>query len=267
MTLVKKLIFAPFFLIIFAILISQLNPLLKSYEFIFSLSLDTFMQLIILTSLLLLSSFLFVLFASLAFDWKIVLPVSLVVSLLPIILINQTLGIILSVGILAALLLTYLGLENTLKNYLTFAPSSLFGPPIRHLSSLLILVISLTYFLSISQVIQQKGFEIPDSLIETSLKLVPQPQPSVLDTLAPPQNLLTDTLKQTIKDQLQNIIKPYLGIIPAILAVLLFLILQSLMSILNLLIYPLLWIIFYILEKTGFTKFTEETRVVKKMII
>lgn len=311
MNAVKKLILAPFFLIILAILISQLNPLLKSYEFIFSLSLDTFIQLIVLSGLILLSSFSFVLFASFAFDWKIVLPVSLVSSILPMLFVNQTLGLILSVGILVSLLITYLEVEKTLKNYLTFDPNSLFGPPIRHLSSMLILVISLTYFLSISQVIQQKSFQIPDSLIETSLKLVPQSQsektettqqplptispqqiellkknpdllkqygldPKILDSLTqpkkaqtskPPQDLLTGTVKQAIKDQLQNVLKPYLGIIPAVLDILLFLILQSLLSILNLLIYPFLWITFYILEKSGFIKFTVETRSVKKMVI
>ena len=311
MILLKKLILAPSFLIIFAILISQLNPLLKSYEFIFSLSLDTFIQLIVLSGLILLSSFSFVLFTALAFDWKIVLPVGLSGSLIPMIFVSQTLGLILSVGFLAVFLIIYLGVENTLKNYLTFEPNSLFGPPIRHLASLLILVVSLTYFLSISQVIQKQGFEIPDSLIESSLKLVPLPEsektdttlkpqlqitpeqiellkknpdllkqygldPSVLDTLAPPkdkqptkapQNLLTDTLKQTLKDQLSSIIKPYLGIIPAILAVLLFLILQSLVSIFNLLIYPLLWITFFILEKTGFVSFVVEQRPVKKIVV
>lgn len=311
MNVAKKLTFAPFFLVVLSILTSQLNPILRSYDFIFSLSWESTTVLIILSGLITLASFWFVLFASLASGWKMVLPVGLVGSLIPMVLVKPTLGFILSVGILIALILTYLGVENTLKNYLNFEPNSLFGPPIRHLSSLLILVISLTYFLSISQVIQQKSFEIPDSLIDQALKLTPLPEttnqpqkqsiqpqltkeqidllkqnpdllkqagldPAILDTLAPqqdqrtpkpPQNLLSDTLKQTIKDQLQSVIKPYLGIIPAILAVSLFLILQSIVSILNLLIYPLLWITFYILEKTGFIKFTTEMREVKKIVV
>lgn len=312
MPTLKKLTLAPFFLIVFSILTFQLNPFLKSYDFIFSLSWVSLIQLVTLTFLIIISSFLFVLFASLAVDWKIVLPVSLTASLLPLVLINLSLGLILSVGILSALLLIYLSVENTLKNYLTFEPNNLFGPPIRHLSSLLILVISLTYFLSISQAIQKTSFEIPDSLIDTSLKLIPQPKsgkqeskpkqalpaippdqiellkqnpdllkqygldPSVLDALGnpekdqiqkPPEDLLTATVKQTIKDQLQNIIKPYQSVIPTVLAVLLFFILLSFTSILNLLIYPLLWITFYILEKTGFIKFVIEQRPVKKMVI
>jgi len=308
---IKKLIFAPFFLIVFGILIFQLNPLLKSYDFIFSLSWESIIQLFVLTGVILLSSLFFVIFASLAYDWKIVLPVAFLASLIPIPVIGPALGLILSVGVLVSFLLAYLGIENTLKSYLNFEPASLFGPPIRHLSSLLILVIALTYFLSISSVLQKESFQIPDSLIDQALKLTPlpketsqpeqqtiQPQitqeqiellkqnpnllkqygldPSILDSLGQPkqtqstkapQNLLTDTLKQTLKDQLQNIIKPYLGIIPAVLAVLLFFILLSISSILNLLIYPLLWISFYIFEKSGFIKFTEEQRPVKKIVI
>ncbi len=297
MLLVKKLIFALFFLIVFSIVIFQLNPLLKSYDFIFSLSWDSAIQLFVLTGFILLSSLLFVIFASLAYDWKIVLPVGLLASLIPMAMIGPSLGLILSVGVLVSLFLTYLGVENTLKTYLNFAPTTLFGPSIRLLSSFLILVISLTYFLSINSVLQKESFQIPDSLIDQALKLTPLPketsqpqqqtaQPQItqeqinllkqnpdllkqygLDPAKAPQNLLNDTLKQTIKDQLQNIIKPYLGIIPAVLAVLLFFILQSLTSILNLLIYPLLWVIFYILEKSGYIKFSEEMRPVKKMVI
>lgn len=277
MPMLKKLIFAPFFLIVFGILIFQLNPLLKSYDFIFSLSWDSAIQLFVLTGLILFSSFLFVIFASLAYEWKIVLPAAFLASLIPMAIIGPALGLILSVGILASLLITYLGVENTLKSYLNFEPSSLFDPSIRHLSSLLILVIALTYFLSISGVLQKENFQIPDSLIESALKLTPLPESTTNQPQQPttqpqltqeaPQNLLTDTLKQTIKDQLQNIIKPYLGIIPAVLAVLLFFILLSISSILNLLIYPLLWIIFYILEKSGFIRFTTEMRAVKKMVV
>lgn len=311
MLVLKKLIFAPFFLIVFAILIYQLNPLLKSYDFIFSLSLDSIIQLVVLAALTLLSSLLFILFTALAQDWKLVLPTGILASLIPLVFVNQTLGMILAVGILASLLIVYLGVENTLKKYLNFTPNSLFGPPIRQLGSLLILVVSLTYFLSISGVVQKEGFQIPDSLIETSLKLVPQPQSEkvdttsqpqltippeqiellkqnpdllkqsgldhkILDTLAPqkqqqstkpPQDLLADTLKQTIKDQLQTIIKPYLGFVPALLAVILFFLLQSITSILNLFISPLLWILFFVFEKTGFVKFTEEMRPVKKMVV
>lgn len=303
MLMPKKLIFAPFFLIVFAILIYQLNPLLKSYDFIFSLSLYTLIQLIILGLLILVTSLLFVLFATIALNWKITLPVGILAAVIPIIFLKADLAIVFFVGTLVSLFLIYVILENSLKTYTTFNPVSLFSPSIRHLSGFLILVICISYFLSIRSVIEQNGFQIPDSLIDTALNLTSQNQskqtqtlttqsslsqeqidllrknpdllrqsgldPKILDSLNSPNssNIPNDLIKQTVKDQLQNVIKPYLGFVPVTLAVILFFLLQSITSILNLLISPLLWITFYILEKTGFIKFTTETRSVKKMLV
>ncbi|MDO8618400.1 MAG: hypothetical protein Q7R49_00480, partial [Candidatus Daviesbacteria bacterium] len=50
MILLKKLIFAPFFLIILGLFFYQLTPLLESYDFIFSLSSDTLIQLITISA-------------------------------------------------------------------------------------------------------------------------------------------------------------------------------------------------------------------------
>ncbi len=289
MNIVKKLIFVPLFLIVFAIFIYQFNPILSSYDFIFSLSLKTLTQLITICALITLSSIVFVLFSAISLNWKFVLPVAVLGSMLPLIFMDTSLAIVLFVGSLIALLLTFLTLDNTMKNYLNFQPTTLFGPSIKHLGGLLILAICLVYFLSSNKIIAQKGFQIPDSLIDTALKFAPQPDqsqsqisippdllkqygldPSILESgksLKTVQELGNNLIKQTIKEQIQNTIKPYLGFIPAILAVLLFLTLQSIISIINLFISPLLWIIFKILEKTGFVKFTEELRPVRKMVI
>lgn len=309
MAFVKKLIFAPFFLISFIFLLYQLGPILKSYEVIFSISQDTFIQLIILSGLIFLTSFFFVLFATIAFDWKIILPVGLFASIPPIILVSSPLGVILAGGTFISIAVTYLTLENRLKTYISFQPSSLLGPSIKHFTSLLILALSLTYFLSINKIIKEQGFQIPDPLIEQALKLttqsqepagqqtttpppsIPQEQiellkqnpdllkqygldPDVLDTInqpqktsQPPTELAQNTLKQAVKDQLEVVIKPYLGIIPGVFAILFFFVLQSLIALINLLIYPLLWGIFYILEKTGFVKFTVEQRTIRKMVV
>lgn len=260
MILLKKLIFAFFFFISLALLLYQLNPLFKSSDFIFSLSTDTLIELIVISGLISLSSLLFVLFITLSQDWKFTLPVSILASMAPFLFLETGLAIILSVAILVSLLLTFLNLDNSLKSYLNFAPNSLLGPPIRHLAGLLILAICVIYFFSTNKIIAEKGFQIPNSLIDTALNLTPIES----DT---PQNLANDLIKQTVKDQFQNLLKPYLSFIPAILALFLFLTLQSLTSLINLLIYPLLWIIFYILQKTGFVRFEAEMREVKKMVV
>lgn len=284
MIFVKKLLFAPFllaFLALLVMLISQIKP----ENLIFSLDLQALIQLLQICLLITLTSFSFVLFATFASDWKFLVPISLLSALVPFFFLPTPGSLFLAVGILVAQILIFVSMQGALKSYLNFNPLQLFGLPIRQLSTLLILAICLSLFISINKTVEEKGFQIPDSLIESALKLTPLPEstntqlqqldPTILDTLTPSkqtqtkasQNLLTDTLKQTIKEQLQTIIKPYLGIIPAVLAVLFFFILQSLTSIFNLLIYPLLWIIFYILEKSGFIKFTQEMRPVKKMVV
>ncbi|MDO8573811.1 MAG: hypothetical protein Q7R77_03605, partial [Candidatus Daviesbacteria bacterium] len=293
----KKLIFAPFFLIILGLFFYQLTPLLESYDFIFSLSSDTLIQLITISAFVSLSSLLFTVFATIASSWKLVLPVVLIGAIISLVFLPMPLGLIFVAAIFVSLLLTYVSLDNALKSYLTFQPSTLLGPSIKHLSGFLILSFCLVFFLTTSRIIAQNGFQIPDTLIDTALKMTPLPteqaqlptinpdqlellkqnpnllkqsglDPKILDTLnQAPADLIKDTIKQTVKDQIQGFIKPYQSFIPAILAVLLFLTLQSLTSILNLLVPPLLWLIFLILEKTGFIKFETEQRTVKKMVV
>lgn len=268
MPILKKLAFAPFFLIIFTVLIYQLNPILKSYDFIFSLSVNALVELIILAAFITISCFLFVLFAALAQDWKIMLPIVLLSAAIPLLFLGPGLAIVFAVAIFISFLLTSLSLDSSLKSYLNFQPSALLGPGIRQLSGLLILSICLIYFLSSSKLISQNGFQIPDSLIDTALKMTPMVTSTQQDSIAQaPADLTNDLIKQTVKDQIQGFIKPYQSFIPALLAVLLFLTFQSLVSILNLLIYPLLWITFLILEKTGFVRFEVEQRPVRKLVI
>ena len=171
----------------------------------------------------------------------------------------------------------------------------------------MIIIISISYFLSINKVVAKQGFEIPDSLIDTAINMsgsqiesseestqptlpqIPKEQiellrknpdllkqygldPSILDTLDQKPanqktNPSTELIKQTVKAQLNNVIKPYLSFIPAVLALLLFITLTSFTSFLTLFIYPLLWLIFYSFEKSGFIKFTTEMRPIKKMVI
>lgn len=305
----KKLTFAPLFLITFTFFLFLLSSIFKSYDFIFSLSVETLIQLTAVCILLSLSCYLFVIFAALCSDWKMILPVAILASLIPLFFLDISLAIVFFIGILISLFLTHLNLQTSLKSYLTFSPNAIFGPQIRHLSGFLILSICIVYFLSANKIVAQKGFQIPDSLIDASLSLSPlesnqevettskqqllipneqlnllkqNPEllkqtgldPKILDNLSnslnkasSPKDLTQSLIKQAVKDQFQNLIKPYTSFIPPVLALLLFFTLQGLTSLINLLIYPLLWVTFYILEKTGFVTFTIEQRQVKKMVV
>lgn len=302
MILLKKLIFAPFFIIFFAILLSRLKPLLASYDFVFSLSLNTFFDMIILSTLVILTSLFFVLLFTVSSNWKISLPLAAAGSLFSFIFISPTLALIFAVTTFVSLLLAGLNLDIALKSYLNFQPSALLKPSIRYLSMFLILSFCIIYFFSVSKIISKEGFQLPDALLDASLKFA-SPSSSgpldlqqtsitsdqmailkqnpdllkqfglsadMLDTLPanitkPSQN--TNLIKQTIKNQVQGIIKPYIDLVPGLLTLILFLTLLSLVSLLNILITPLLWIIFYILEKTKFITFTTEMRPVKKMVV
>lgn len=76
-----------------------------------------------------------------------------------------------------------------------------------------------------------------------------------------------DLVKPMLQSQMDSIIKPYLDYIPLVLTVLFFFSLQSSSSLLSIILSPLLGYIFWILEKTGFTKYQTEMREVKKLVV
>ncbi len=311
MRVVKKLLFAPLFLISLVWLFYQLSPLLKSSDLIFSFSLAILIKLILISVGLFLSGLFFTIFSALASDLKLVIPVILVSCLIPFIYIPTTLAIIYSTLLLASLLAGFMGVENTMKSYLSFSPTVLLCPSIKQLITLLVFGLSILYFLSINQEIKTNGFQLPDSLIDSALKFMPQtaqnsdlsntqtstgtsqmPQisqdqinlakqnpallkqfgidPKMLDSIGAVPSIGSDinnVIKSTVKDQLQNIIKPYQSFIPIILSLLFYFSFQTFLAILFIFLSPLVWLIFLILEKSSFITFTEEMRPVRKMVV
>lgn len=305
MLLFKKLIFVPGFLISFGFLLSLLPPLLKTYDFIFSLSLNSLIPIVTLAAFLILTGVLFALFYTLCMDWKIALPVSLVASFLPAFFFEPTTAIILGIGSLIGFVLTFLSIDNSLKNYLEFQPITLLGPSIRRLSTFLIVVICTIYYLSINTIIPKEGFSIPESLIDSVLQFTMpqteevQPQstplpkisseqikllkqnpqalkqfgldPKILDNLEgeaiQPQQISQEIVKQTLNDQLNKMIEPYLNFIPVLLAIIFFFLLQTISSLMNIFGYFVIWVLFFLFEKTGFVKFVMEEKPVKKMVV
>lgn len=268
MHILKKLIFVPFYLVCLSVALMQLSSMFKSDSLLFIYDFYALVIFIIPVIFISLSSFLFVLFATFSADWKFVIPVSLLASLTPFLFFTTPDSFYLSVGIFVSQIIIFAFLDNKLKNYLNFNPNSILGPSIKRLSTFFIIVLCAVYFTFISKQVLEKGFQIPDSLIDTAINLASGlEQTDTTENQTPKLSISKEFTKQLVKDQLDTVLKPYLSFIPAILAVLLFLTLQSLSSIINLLIYPLLWITFYILEKVGFIKFVIEQRPVKKMLV
>ncbi len=88
-----------------------------------------------------------------------------------------------------------------------------------------------------------------------------------LDSLNLAKASPTELIKSAISDQINKLLEPYQSFVPAIFSFLFFISFISIISLLSLLISPLLWLIFYLLEQTGFTKYIKEMREVKKLVV
>lgn len=301
MIFLKKILFAlpfTFFTIAFIFL---LKFFLEEPNSIFSLDSLTIAR----SSLLLLSLFLgslyFVIFVTLAADWRLVLPVFVLPSLFPLLFFPQPFNLVLVSGLIFSFGATYFMLERKLGTYLTFQTNSLLAPSVKQLFTLLVVVSSIAFYLSSSLQISTAGFKLPDSLLNLASGLVSQqagellesqlpqitPQqmelakqnssflkqlgidPGVLDSFSQPQTQTPaqKMIKSTLESQVQTSIHPYLSYLPIILTAVLFLTLKSAGVFLYPLLYLLLWLTFLVLEKTGFIHYEIEMREVKKLIV
>ena len=190
----KKLLCAPIFLITLFFSYSEILPFFKNPFLILSLDSQALLSFIMLSIAILLTSFSFVLFASLASDWKIILPIAGFGALLAIPF-SLTSGVFIALGVFLVCVLSALSLLHILKNYLNFDPNKLFLPSMRGLSKLLSLIFCVVILLTLSN--QNLKFEVPDSLVNIALQFAP----NIADTsTATPQPLAN--LPKLSKDQI-----------------------------------------------------------------
>lgn len=302
MLIVKKLVFAPPFILLLAAFYQNLNTYLGNIYFIFSLDFQVLIQIIIFLFLIILASLFFTIFATLSQDWKFILPVAFLASLSSLVLIPPPFNLVILLGSMLSLIITYLTLSKRLSSYLNFQPSTLLLPSVNSLSVLLILVASVTFYLAADAQIKKSGFQIPDSVIDPIIamsinnlpeqpKIQSEPQippeqlqmlrqnpallkqygldPSVLDQIntQTPQTLQTSLIKNEVKKQVNSLLQPQVQFLPLILATLFFLTLKFGLSVLSVALLPLVWLVFWILEKSGFTKYEKEMREVKKLVV
>jgi hypothetical protein len=338
MLILKKLLFAPFFLITLYFTLELLRPFFESYNQVFAYNLDSLGQRVLISALLILASFFYVLFVSLANEWIYVFPVALVAGLISLMLFPLPTAYVISVGLIISLLLIFLLTQRRLKTYISFSPHQLFFSPIKNLSLLIVLFLSFGFYLTVNSEIHKKGFEVPDSFLDLVIKMAsssmqvpvqgqkylaqiptltkeqidllkqhpeflqqygidpkdldsiptsapqattkpksgtttpntslePIQVPTTLNSLPTSLQPSNDFLKTLIKSQLQNMVKPYLGILPILFALTFFATFYTFISLLSFLIPLLLWLTFYILEQSKFIHFTKELRPVKKMAV
>lgn len=310
MLIIKKLAFAPLFLTSLFFCLNALRLIFNVPNLIFSFDWETFISLITFALSLNMAAIFFSVFATLVDDYIYILPVVFLGATMSFIFFFTPINLVMIVGIVVAFLLGYWSLHQKLKSYLTFSAPAILASPAKQMALLMIIFISVGYFILTSMTISQTGFQVPDGLVDTAVNLTPMPEvqtesgssplnnlpiskeqiaelkknpqllkqygldPKILDSLDAPTKAasnvssnLKEQIKQTVKTQIDQAVKPYQQFIPYIYAFLIFFTLTSLSSFLSIFYWPLLWLIFYILENTGFIHFDKEMREVKKLVI
>ena len=268
MLLIKKLLFVVPFLLLVTVFLNQLGPLLQDPKHLLSLSTDILVQLALLIAYILLTSLLFTVFATLANDWKIVIPVLFLAAALPLFMTEQPVNASLALGILVALASTYGLFFHTLATYLSFQPVNLLAPTVERTATFILLAIAIVYFQASAKDIRLNGFEVPESFVGSILQLIPTQE------LTPAsQNLTRLSIQEqqsvvvALTKQIQDLLVPYLPYIPIILSVSFFATAKMLLSLETLAVAPLLWLFFLVLAKIGFTHYVTEQREVKKLTL
>ncbi len=257
MVIFKKLIFAFPFLIAFIGSCLTLKSFLVEPTLILGISQPALQQMVLFCTCIILTGLFFILFATLAQEWKFVFAIIPATTITSILFLPSSSNFIFAVLCFLAFGLLYLLLQSKLNAYLTFNPNTLLAPSITQTVTLLLFVSSVVFYVVVSESIKQQGFKIPSSLIDSVIQFIPN------QSLPLPQNLI----KATIETQVQSFLKPYLSFVPFILTVLFFITMKSFSSLLSLFLHPLLWSIFWVLNKTKFTSYVVEMREVKKLVV
>lgn len=321
MQIIKKFFFAPLFLASIVILFYDYKLILDKYLEVFFGDWGGLYDLGILAIILTLASFFYCIYITFTQDIKYVFLVVLAAALIPFIYLNSALSIVLAIGFSLSMILTYFNLMTNLKSYVTFLPINLLGGPIKTLTTVLLISLSVGFYFHSNTIIQTQGFKIPDPVVDWAIDLtlnqsnIPvrgekylaqaptqeqiemlKQNPDLLEQFglnpddldqfiidenpsqSPNQNAINlipslptanikDIVKAQISNSLDQIFKPYLFAIPMVLAFLFYSITSFALWIISIFLNPLILLIFYIFEKSGFIKFTTETRVVKKLVI
>lgn len=322
MSYVKKIIFAPLFLILITASIYFYKLILDKYLDLFFGNYGGLYEFALLAVPLVFASLTYCLFITFTQDFKYAIVLAIITALIPFAFLSFNLSLVIGAGLLISLIITYFNLQTGLRSYVNFQAPALLLTPVKMLNTFVLLTLAFGYFLNANSIIQTQGFKIPDSLIDWAIDfsmssqnynfkgekhylaqaLTPQQiellkqnpgvleqyglKPEDLEALSPssnqqagPQNQkviqaiplpsgnLKDVLKNQINGMLDQTLKPYLFVIPILLAFMFYSLASLIMWLISLFLSPLISLIFLIFEKTGFIKFANETRVVKKIII
>lgn len=256
MSLVKKFFFSVPFIIAFLFYCLFIRQFLENPNLLFGIDMQTILLFIWTAIAALFTGLFFSIFVTISQDKKIIassLPAILLSSYL---LLPDSSRLIVTIGSFFLFVLVYLSLQHTLNSYISFSPSALLSPSINWIVTFLFLLGSIAFYISFGQIIQKQGFSLPQPIFDAIGKSIPQDQFNT-------QQLIQSQIKQ----QTENFIKPFQSFLSGFFAVLFFLSLRSLASLLGIFLGPLINLVFWILDKTKFTTYTTESRPVQKLVV
>lgn len=91
--------------------------------------------------------------------------------------------------------------------------------------------------------------------------------PAMLDSIGGQNTTSDDLVKLSVKSQLDKMIEPYIDWIPLFLAISLYFTLTTISSLIMFCGLIFIWIVFYLLEKSGFISFNKEMREIRKLVV
>lgn len=168
---IKKLLFAPVFLSLLLTLFYLYKLVLDKYLEVFFGEWGGMYELGLIALVIMLSSLSYCIYISFTRDVKYYLPVAIIGSLTPFIFLNPSLALIACIGIFASTSFAYFSLKESFKTYVNFQPVTLLASPIKTLSTLLLLSLTLVFYFHSNSIIQKHGFKIPDQVVDWAIDL------------------------------------------------------------------------------------------------
>ena len=173
MSIWKKLFFIPFLIVSVIGCVVYANILLADpLGDLFSLQSGTLLTIIYLCIGLSLSALFFSFIVLLSNNWFLPLFAAIISGLIPLLMITESpLNIILCAGFLLSFIIGMLYQMQKMRSYITFSATQLLIPPIKLILLVLTLTLAYGYYSVATTDLTQKGFSIPDPLIDAAIAM------------------------------------------------------------------------------------------------
>lgn len=176
MPLLKKLVFIPLALVLFATSIFYYQQILMQYLDVFFKPYGGIIEFGILAGIILLTSLSWIIFMCFSQSFKFLIIPLLISAAIPFLLFQSNVGLIIGIVFALGLLTTFFNLQTNLKTYINFKPSELLIPAIKLLNTFTLISFSLGYYFYVNTIIQTQGFKLPETLIDWAIDLSLQSQ-------------------------------------------------------------------------------------------